>query len=283
MKCTGNYCQASSEVNYEGYFRHIWGSYFDPGNRLCRRVARSLLKQDIDTSKVFLDIGGGVGDLCLDAIGWGFAQERVVLLDLSQHTLKMAQDYALTLGMQYSLVRGDAQNLPLKSKIVDVVSLREILEHLPDDDGALKEAARVLKPGGVAVITVPFKEKLGKKHREIWGHRRSYTLESILCLVDFAQFEIERVVFIGKVANYLWNYPKYIIYLIWLLFTGNLTKRLRGEVVPSYYAGHFHRRIVMPLFDKVLKVDYVLSIKGVIKSGTNLVVLLRKSYNDKPW
>ena len=38
----------------------------------------------------------------------------------------------------------------------------------------------------------------------------------------------------------------------------------------------------MPLFDKLLKVDYVLSIKGIIKSGTSLVVLLRKRYDDKP-
>lgn len=111
-------------------------------------------------------MGGGVGDLCLDAIEWGFGQDNVILLDLSQHTLKISQDYALTLGIQYSLVVGDAQNLPLRSKIVDVVSLREVLEHLPDDDRALKEATRVLKPGGVAVITIPFKEKLGKKHKE---------------------------------------------------------------------------------------------------------------------
>jgi ubiquinone/menaquinone biosynthesis C-methylase UbiE len=276
MKCTSNYSQISSKTNYETYFRHIWGSYFDPGNRLGRRVIRSLLKQDIDTSKVFVDIGGGVGDLCLDAIGWGFEQKNVILLDLSQHTLKMAQDYALTLGTQYSLVVGDAQGLPLKSKIVDVICLREVLEHLPDDARVFKETARALKPGGVAVITIPFKEKLGKKHREIWGHIRSYTLESVLNLVDLTQFEIERIVFTGKVANYLWNYPKYVIYLIWLLLTGNLIRRLRGDFVPSYYAGHFHKRIILPIFDRLLRLDYVLSMRGTIRSGTNLVLLLRK-------
>ncbi len=65
----------------------------------------------------------------------------MILLDLSQHTLKMAQDYALTLGMQYSLIVGDAQNLPLRSKIVCVLSLKKVLEHLPDGDSTLKEAA----------------------------------------------------------------------------------------------------------------------------------------------
>ncbi len=227
MKCTSNYSQISSKTNYEKYFRHIWGSYFDPGNRLGRRVVRSLLKQDIHTSKVFVDIGGGVGDLCLDAVEWGFEQKNVILLDLSQRTLKMAQNYARTLGIQYSLVVGNAQSLPLKSRIVDVVCLREVLEHLPDDARAFKETARVLKPRGVAIITIPFKEKLTKKHREIWGHIRSYTLESVFDLVDLTQFEIERIVFIGKVANYLWNYPKYAVYLIWLLFNRQPDKKTK--------------------------------------------------------
>lgn len=166
MKCTSNYSQISSKTNYEKYFRHIWGSYFDCGNRISRRTVRSLLKQDIDTSKVFLDIGGGVGDLCLDAIGWGFEQENVILLDLSQHTLKMAQNYAWTLGIQYTIVTGDAENLLLKSATVDFACLTETLEHLPDDGAALKELGRVLKPrGGVAVLTVPFKKKGGKSKK----------------------------------------------------------------------------------------------------------------------
>ena len=98
--------------------------------------------------------------------------------------------------------------------MVDVLSLREVLEDLPHDDRSPREASRALKPGGVGVITIPFKENLGKKHREIWEHRRSYTLESVLDLVDLTQFEIERIVFIGRVANYLWSYPKYVIYLM---------------------------------------------------------------------
>lgn len=276
MKCTSNYSQISSKTNYEKYFRHIWGSYFDPGNRLGRRAVKSLLKQDIYPSKVFLDIGGGVGDLCLDAIEWGFGQENVILLDLSQYTLKMAQDYALTLGIQYSFVAGDAQRLPFMSATVDIACSREVLEHLPDDGVALKELERVLKPGGVAVLTVPFKEERGKKQK-MWGHLRSYTLESILSLIKLTELKVERVVFIGKISKFLWTYPKYIIYLAWLFLTGNLMKRLRGDYVPSYYAGSFHRRIVMPFFDKLLALDYVFSLKRIAGSGTNLIVSLRKS------
>lgn len=107
-----------------------------------------------------------MGNLCLDAIGWGFGQDNMILLNLSQHTLKMAQNYARTLGIQYTFVAGSAENLPLKSATVDFACLREVLEHLPDDGAALKELERVLKPrGGVAVLTVPFKEKKGKSKK----------------------------------------------------------------------------------------------------------------------
>ena len=42
---------------------------------------------------------------------------------------------------QCSLVVGDAQNLPLRNKTVEVLSLKEVLEHLPDGGRAIKEDA----------------------------------------------------------------------------------------------------------------------------------------------
>lgn len=111
----------------------------------------------------------------------------------------------------------------------------------------------------------------------MWDHLRSYTLGSILSLIELTELRVERVVFMGKISKFLWTYPKYITYLAWLFLTGNLMKKLRGNFVPSYYASSFHRRIVMPFFDKLLKLDYVLSSKGIVKSGTNLIVSLRKS------
>lgn len=45
--------------------------------------------------------------------------------------------------------------LPYKDETFDAVILSEVLEHLEDDVAGLKEAFRVLKPGGVAAITVP--------------------------------------------------------------------------------------------------------------------------------
>lgn len=52
--------------------------------------------------------------------------------------------------------RADAQRLPLRDASCDVILATEVLEHLPDPAAALAEMARCLRPGGIAVLTVPF-------------------------------------------------------------------------------------------------------------------------------
>jgi SAM-dependent methyltransferase len=52
-------------------------------------------------------------------------------------------------------VAADGQRLPLRDKSVDAVLLMEVLEHVPDPLGILRECARVLTPGGYLCLTVP--------------------------------------------------------------------------------------------------------------------------------
>ena len=50
---------------------------------------------------------------------------------------------------------GDALRLPYADNSFDVVLMSEILEHVPSDEAAMAEMVRVLKPGGLAAVTVP--------------------------------------------------------------------------------------------------------------------------------
>jgi ubiquinone/menaquinone biosynthesis C-methylase UbiE len=64
-------------------------------------------------------------------------------------------------------VRGDITRLPFPSASFDGVICSHVLEHIPDDAGAMRELRRVLRPGGTILIQVP---QSGKQHTyEDWS------------------------------------------------------------------------------------------------------------------
>jgi SAM-dependent methyltransferase len=77
------------------------------------------------------------------------------------------------------LARGSATEIPLRDASVDAVLALDIVEHIEDDRRALGEMARVLRPGGVAVITVPAFPFLWSAHDEALHHKRRYTRRAL--------------------------------------------------------------------------------------------------------
>ncbi len=72
------------------------------------------------------------------------------------------------------MLRGDLERLDLPDAAFDAAVCAEVLEHLDDDDAAVGELARVLRPGGLLLVTVP-----ANPYRYDWtdrwaGHRRRY-------------------------------------------------------------------------------------------------------------
>ena len=58
-------------------------------------------------------------------------------------------------GARAGTVRGDAYALPFDDDSFDAVVAAEVLEHLPEDERAMAELVRVLRPGGQIAVTVP--------------------------------------------------------------------------------------------------------------------------------
>lgn len=88
-----------------------------------------------------------------------------VLLDLGCGTRPYRELYqgrfAYAVGADYEIrgpieVRLDAAYLPFPDESFDSVLLTEVIEHVPDIDRTLREISRVLKPGGVLLLTWPF-------------------------------------------------------------------------------------------------------------------------------
>jgi SAM-dependent methyltransferase len=58
-------------------------------------------------------------------------------------------------SLHATVVQGDALKLPFPEGTFDRVICSEVLEHIPEDEAAMRELARVLRPGGTMAITVP--------------------------------------------------------------------------------------------------------------------------------
>ena len=84
-------------------------------------------------------------------------------------------------------VFGDGESLPFADASVDVVALLEVLEHLPDPGRCMAEAARILKPGGTLLLSVPFLYPLHDEPRDF----QRWTRFGLQRLLETSGFEVE--------------------------------------------------------------------------------------------
>jgi demethylmenaquinone methyltransferase/2-methoxy-6-polyprenyl-1,4-benzoquinol methylase len=115
-------------------------------HRLWKRVFLTALAPS--PRRTLLDLAGGTGDisfLWLEA-GGGPA----ILSDINAAMLAVGRDRALARGhvADLTFLTADAERLPLPDRSVDTVSMAFGLRNCTDKDAVLREARRVLRPGG---------------------------------------------------------------------------------------------------------------------------------------
>jgi demethylmenaquinone methyltransferase/2-methoxy-6-polyprenyl-1,4-benzoquinol methylase len=130
--------------------------FFDRVARLYDRLAPStdaeplwagLARADRPVERV-VDLAGGTGRAAR-AVAAPVGRVRLpeaVVVDASRPMLARAAERGTP------AVQGDAGRLPVRDSTVDAVVVLDALHHLPDQEAALAEARRVLRPGGVLVI-----------------------------------------------------------------------------------------------------------------------------------
>lgn len=84
-----------------------------------------------------------------------FDMDAAELKDVAGMFAAMQEAGEAPLGAQARIVRGTAYDLPFADGSFDRIIAAEVLEHLPQDDQAMRELFRVLKPGGLIAVTVP--------------------------------------------------------------------------------------------------------------------------------
>ncbi len=100
-----------------------------------------------------LDVATGTGRLPLALLEQPDFQGRIIALDLSRRMLRVAAHKLAPYGDRVTLLHHSADRLPFPGDTFDLVTCLEALEFLPDPRAALDELVRVLRPGGLLVIT----------------------------------------------------------------------------------------------------------------------------------
>lgn len=105
------------------------------------------------SAPLVLDVATGTGRMALALFEQGRFDGHVVGLDLSAKMLEQAEHKLVPYTGRYVLLRHDAQELPFPDETFDSVSCLEALEFTPSPEHVLGEMARVLRPGGVFLVT----------------------------------------------------------------------------------------------------------------------------------
>jgi len=139
----------------ESYYRTCCAGYEEwtasQGARADPLYDGSLQFARLRPGEVVVDVGTGRGELLAVAVERGAA--RAIGVEYAPDAVRLAEQTlaAHRLGADRAeVIRGDARRLPLGSSSADLVMMLDVVEHLtpPELDAALREALRVLRPGG---------------------------------------------------------------------------------------------------------------------------------------
>jgi glycosyltransferase involved in cell wall biosynthesis len=148
-----------------------------------------------------LEIGAGIGNMSVHLM----PRSVYWTTDVNPHYL----DYLETLRPTrpyMQVAHTDAMNAESypQGQFFDTVVCLNVVEHVQDDVGALRNVWNVLEPGGRAIVLVPCGPKLYGSLDEVLGHFRRYTHEQLVVVAQQAGFRVENVLKFNRPGVVAW-------------------------------------------------------------------------------
>jgi SAM-dependent methyltransferase len=170
---------------YAEYFeiedRHWW--FVGRREIFLRLLDRLLPPSRNGRPRRILDVGCGTGTMLLHLARYGSVQG----VDADEEAVRFCRQR----GIEY--VQRAEVPLPFEPEAFDLVTLLDVLEHVDDDRGMLRELNRVLRPGGMLLLTVPAYRFLWGPQDEVSRHRRRYVAREIEERATEAGFQLRRL------------------------------------------------------------------------------------------
>lgn len=239
---------------------HDWGSapdFYGPRHSYRESLMMRRLLPLLPGPRV-LNVGCGAGSLTLAMLSRGL---QVSSVDASPAFVEgvAAQVAARYPNADAPVLAADAHHLPFADGSFDAVTCGEVLEHLDDDGRAVAEIARVLRPGGLALVTVPAGPRRFDWVDEWAGHSRRYTVKGLTTLLQGAGFT--------EVVARGWGFPVTALYER-LVYKPLLRRRLardgdgEGLGAPQGLAAR-----ATPLVRAAFEIDTLFGRHGVLHPG----------------
>ena len=157
-------------------------------------ITRSRLREILDPQpgERLLEVGPGTGYYTLPVAGWLSPGGALDVLDVQQemldHTLRRASEEGIE---NIAATLADARELPFPDHTFDGAYLVTVLGEVPDQDAALRELGRVVRPGGRVVVG------------ELFGDPHMVTHSALARRAEPAGLRVER-----KLGGALWHFTR---------------------------------------------------------------------------
>jgi len=206
--------------------------------------------------RVLVDCGAGTGRFALEQSD----RFQVMAVDDHEESLRIAKQ---RLGAE-RVFHGSATAMPFfEDNTCDVLTALDVIEHIPDDLAAVREMKRVLKPGGLLVVTVPALMGLWSDWDEALHHQRRYHARQLLDLARGAGLEIVH-----------WHYTNVaVLPLVWAVRkwqqrVGRTSRQRAEDAVPP--------RLLNTLLKKLFELTGRVSCMS-FPAGVSLLLCCRKA------
>ncbi len=197
------------KTQVQDYFSRTAESYVASfSHKAGKDLERLIELGEWDRQQYALDIATGGGHTALAVaphVG------RIMVTDLTPRMLEKAREYLLSQGITNAEFQvADAEQLPFEDEIFDRVTCRIAPHHFPHVAQAVKEVARVLKPGGLFLLIdsiAPSDPELDAFDNTVekWrdsSHGQSYTAEEWQAFFEQAGLRVEHMGFFRKMHDY---------------------------------------------------------------------------------
>jgi SAM-dependent methyltransferase len=223
-----------------------------------RLVLSLLARQTINPPARVLDAG----------CGWGVTLEalerrayRATGLDVSRQALERIDQFDRHL-IEADLTRPFTP-VSVAHSAYDAVLALDVIEHVDDDRAVVTNLGRLVRPGGILIVTVPALPELHSEFDDVQGHRRRYEPERLRAAFDGSDLEIEQLFWWGS-----WLVP---LFRARRLATSTPTGQAPAEI--------YRRHLGLPpwpmlgLFRAAFAWEHGRALGGKTKRGTSLVAV----------